>query len=123
MKFIERYKENKERKLHDYFYNEVFSYIRNCTNGSYYVTISRYTCEGRDRIVNIARGVPCRFISVLERKIGIGLIFKIGISYFPKEEEFAFFYYSFVLNGNVKEQIENFQDYINRNFMKVSNDN
>lgn len=123
MKFICRYKENKERKLHDYIYNEVFSYIRDCANGSYYVTINRYTCEGINRIINIASGVPCRFISVLERKIGIGLIFKIGISYFPKEEEFAFFYYGFVLNRDVQKQIENFRDYINRNFMKVSNDN
>lgn len=123
MKFIERCKENKERKLHDYIYNEVFSYIRDCVNGSYYVTISRYTCEVRDRIVNIARGVPCRFINVSECKTGFGLIFKIGISYFSKEEEFAFFYYSFVLNRDVREQIENFRDYINSNFMKISNDN
>lgn len=123
MKFIERHKENKERKLHDYIYNEIFSYIRDCANGSYYVTINRYTCEGRDRIVNITRGVPCRFINVLEHKMGIGLIFKIGISYFPKEEEFAFFHYSFVLNRDAQKQIENFHSYINRNFMKISNDN
>ena len=38
IKIIERYKEKKEKKLHDTIYNEVFSYIKDCINGAFYVT-------------------------------------------------------------------------------------
>ena len=122
IKFVECYKEKKEKKLHDSIYNEVFSYIRDCINGASYVTVNNYLCEGRDRMVTIRRGTPCRFISVSERRIGIGLIFRIGISHFDKKEP-AFFYYSFVLNKDVKVQIENFHSHIKRNFIKINNDN
>lgn len=123
IKFIERYKEKKEKKLHDTIYNEVFSYVRDCTNGAYYVTINNYHCEGIARMVTIRCGTPCKFNSISENRTGIGLIFKIGISYFTKKEEFALFYYAFTPNENIRVQIENFHNYINRNFMKIGNDN
>ena len=122
MKIIERYKEKKEKKLHDTIYNEVFSYVRDCINGASYITVNNYYCEGRDRMVTIRRGTPCKFNRILENKTGVGLIFKIGISYFTKEE-FALFYYAFVPNENIRTQIENFHNYISHNFMKISNDN
>ena len=122
MKIIERYKEKKEKKLHDTIYNEVFSYVRDCINGASYITVNNYYCEGRDRMVTIRRGTPCKFNRILENKTGVCLIFKIGISYFTKEE-FALFYYAFVPNENIRTQIENFHNYISHNFMKISNDN
>lgn len=123
MKIIERYKEKKEKKLHDSIYNEVFSYVRDCINGASYVTVNNFLCEGRDRMVTIPYGTPCKFNGILECKNRIGLIFQINISYFTKEEKFALFYYAFTLNRDVRAQIENFHNYINRNFMKISNDN
>lgn len=123
IKIIEYFKEKKEKKLHDTIYNEVFSYIRDCINGASYVTVNNYYCEGRNRMVNIRRGTPCKFNGILECKNGIGLIFQIEFSYFTKKEEFALFYYAFTLNGNIRAQIENFHNYINRNFMKINNDN
>lgn len=123
IKIIERYKEKKEKKIHDTIYNEVFSYVRDCINGTSYVTVNNYHCEGKDRMVTIRRGTPCKFNRILESKTGVGLIFQINFSYFTKEEEFALFYYTFVPNENIRTQIENFHNYINRNFMKISNDN
>lgn len=123
IKIIERYKEKKEKKFHDTIYNEVFSYVRDCINGASYATVNNYHCEGRDRMVTIRRGTPCKFNRILECKTGVGLIFQINFSYFTKEEEFALFYYAFVPNENIRTQIENFHNYINRNFMKISNDN
>lgn len=123
IKIIERYKEKKEKKLRDSIYNEVFSYIRDCINGAFYVTANNYHCEGRDRMVIIRRGTPCMFNGISERKTGVGLIFKIEFSYFTKEEKFARFYYAFTLNEDIRAQIENFHNYINLNFTKISNDN
>lgn len=123
IKIIERYKEKKEKKFHDTIYNEVFSYIKDCINGAFYVTDNNYHCEGRDCMVIIRRGTPCKFNSISERKTGAGLIFQIKFSYFAKEEKFARFYYAFVPNENIRAQIENFHNYINLNFTKISNDN
>lgn len=123
IKIIERYKEKKEKKLHDTIYNEVFSYIKDCINGAFYVTDNNYHCEGRERMVTILRGTLCKFNSISECKNMVGLIFQIKFSYFVKEEKFAFFYYGFILKRDVNAEIENFRDYINRHFMKISNDN
>lgn len=123
IKIIERYKEKKEKKFHDTIYNEVFSYVRDCINGAFYVTANNYHCEGKDRMVTIHRGTPCKFNSISECKNGIGPIFQIEFSYYTKEEEFALFHYVFTLNEDIRTQIENFHNYINRNFMKISNDN
>lgn len=123
IKFIERYKEKKAKKLRDTIYNEVSSYIGGCINGDYYVTINNFYCDERDRAVNIVSGTPCRFISITESRAWFGPVFKIGISYFSKEEKFAFFCYGFILKRDVNAEIENFRDYINRHFMKISNDN
>ena len=88
---IERYKEKKAKKLCDTIYNEVSSYIKDCNNGDYYVTINNFYCEGRDRAVNIVSGTPCRFISVAENRAGFGpVVSKLKSVIFLKKKNLHF---------------------------------